>query len=42
MPAFITEYPQFFTASVNGWYKLLQYDQYKEIIVNMDVNVYTF
>ncbi len=34
MPAFITEFPQFFTASIKGWYKLLQHDQYKDIIVN--------
>ena len=34
MPAFITEYPQFFTASIKGWYKLLQHDKYKDIIIN--------
>jgi len=34
MPAFITEYPQFFTASVKGYYKLLQHINYKDIIVN--------
>ncbi len=34
MPAFITEYPQFFTASVKGYYQLLQYDKYKDIVVN--------
>ena len=34
MPVFVTEYPQFFTASIKGWYKLLQHDQYKDIIVN--------
>lgn len=34
MPAFITAYPQFFTASIKGWYKLLQHDKYKDIIVN--------
>ena len=34
MPAFVTEYPQFFTASIKGWYKLLEHDQYKDIIVN--------
>ena len=34
MPAFITEYPQFFTASIKGYYKLLQHDKYKDIIVN--------
>ncbi|MEO7923099.1 MAG: transposase [Chitinophagaceae bacterium] len=33
MPAFITEYPQFFTASIKGWYKLLQGDNYKVIII---------
>jgi hypothetical protein len=34
MPAFVTEYPQFFAASINGWYKLLEHDQYKDIIAN--------
>jgi REP-associated tyrosine transposase len=34
MPAFITEYPQFFTASIKGWYKLLEHDKYKDIIIN--------
>ena len=34
MPAFVTEYPPFFTASINGWYKLLQHDQYKDIVVS--------
>jgi putative transposase len=34
MQAFITEYPQFFTASIKGWYRLLQHDQYKDIILN--------
>ena len=34
MPAYVTEYPQFFTASIKGWYKLLEHDQYKDIIVN--------
>lgn len=34
MPAFITEYPQFFTASIKGWYKLLQHDKYKDVINN--------
>ncbi|HKB45667.1 MAG TPA: hypothetical protein VKC90_14815 [Chitinophagaceae bacterium] len=40
MPAFITpvpqyagEYPQFFTASIKGWYKLLEHDKYKDIII---------
>ena len=34
MSVFITEYPQFFTASIKGRYKLLERDQYKDIIVN--------
>ena len=34
MPNFVTEYPQFFTASIKGWYELLQHDQYKDIIIN--------
>ena len=38
MPAFITEYPQFFTASIKGRYKLLQHDpdsyRGKDIIIN--------
>lgn len=34
MPAFITEYPQFFTASIKGRYKLLNHDKYKDIIIN--------
>jgi REP element-mobilizing transposase RayT len=34
MPAFITEYPQFVTASIKGWYKLLEYDKYKDIIIS--------
>ena len=34
MQAFITEYHQFFTASIKGWYKLLQHDKYKDIIVH--------
>ena len=34
MPVFVTEYPQFFTASIKGWYKLLEHDKYKDIIVN--------
>jgi len=33
MPAFITEYPQFFTASIKGWNKLLENDKYKDIII---------
>jgi REP element-mobilizing transposase RayT len=34
MPSFITEYPQFFTASIKGWYKLLEHEKYKDIIIN--------
>ncbi|HLG38957.1 MAG TPA: transposase, partial [Chitinophagaceae bacterium] len=34
MPAFITEYPQFFTATIQDWKKLLEPDKYKDIIVN--------
>jgi REP element-mobilizing transposase RayT len=34
MPVFVTEYPQFFTASIKGWYKLLEHDQYKDIIID--------
>ena len=34
MPAFITEYPQFFTASIKGWHKLLEEDKYKDIIIS--------
>ena len=34
MPAFITEYPQFFTASIKGFYQLLQHDTYKDIVIN--------
>ena len=34
MPEFITEYPQFFTASIKGFYKLLQQDKYKDVIIN--------
>lgn len=34
MPAFITEYPQFFTATINGWQRLLEPDAHKDIIVN--------
>ncbi len=34
MPVFVTEYPQFFTASIKGLYKLLDHDKYKDIIVN--------
>lgn len=34
MTAFITEYPQFFTASIKGWFKLLEPDKYKDIIMS--------
>jgi putative transposase len=34
MPAFITEYPQFFTATITDWKKLLEPDKYKNIIIN--------
>ena len=34
MPAFITENSQFFTASIKGWYKLLEHDKYKDIVIN--------
>jgi len=34
MPLFVTEYPQFFTASIKGRYKLLQHDKYKDIVIN--------
>jgi len=34
MPVFATEYPQFFTASIKGFCKLLQHDKYKDIIVD--------
>jgi REP element-mobilizing transposase RayT len=34
MSAFITEYPQFFTATNLNWQKLLQPDKYKDIIIN--------
>jgi len=33
MPEFITEYPQFFTASIKEWYKLLKQDKYKLSII---------
>ncbi len=33
MPAFITEYPQFFTATIMKWKKLLEPDKYKDIII---------
>ena len=34
MPAFITEYPQFFTATNLEWKKLLKPDEYKDIIID--------
>ena len=34
MPAFITEYPQFFTASIKGYHRLLEEDKYKDIIID--------
>ena len=34
MPAIITEYPQFFTATILDWMKLLVPDKYKHIIVS--------
>src|SRR5688572_20641288 len=34
MPAFITEYPQFFTATNLEWKKLLEPDKYKGIIIS--------
>jgi putative transposase len=34
MKNYITEYPQFFTASILDWKKLLQPDKYKEIIIS--------
>jgi REP element-mobilizing transposase RayT len=34
MPAYITEHPQFFTATSLYWEKLLQPDKYKDVIVN--------
>jgi len=34
MPAIITEYPQLFTASIKGYYQLLQHDKYKDIVIN--------
>lgn len=33
MPIFITEYPQFFTASIKRYYKLLGHDKYKDVII---------
>ena len=37
MPAFITEYPQFFTATIIEWQKLLEPDKYKDIITSEDI-----
>lgn len=34
MAPFITEYPQFFTATNLGWKKLLKPDKYKDIIIS--------
>ena len=34
MPAIITEHPQFFTATILEWKRLLKPDKYKEIIVS--------
>jgi REP element-mobilizing transposase RayT len=34
MPAFVTEYPQFFTATIQEWKKLLEPDKYKDIIID--------
>ena len=34
MGGIITEYPQFFTASIKGRYKLLEHDRYKDIVIN--------
>ena len=33
MSVFVTEYPQFFTATIKGRYKLLSHDKYKDIVV---------
>lgn len=33
MPAFVTEYPQFFTATIQAWKKLLEPNKYKDIII---------
>jgi REP element-mobilizing transposase RayT len=33
MPIFITEYPQFFTATIRDWKKLLEPDKYKNIVI---------
>ena len=34
MPAHLTEYPQFFTATIVEWQKLLEPDKYKDIITD--------
>jgi REP element-mobilizing transposase RayT len=38
VPQYAGEYPQFFTASIKGWYKLLEHDpdsyRDKDIIIN--------
>ena len=34
MPVFVTEYPQFFTATIVGWQRLLEPDKYKNLIIN--------
>lgn len=34
MPSFVTEYPQFITATNLEWKKLLQPEKYKNIIIN--------
>jgi putative transposase len=34
MAAFVTEYPQFFTATIQQWKYLLKSDKYKDIIID--------
>jgi putative transposase len=34
MSHIITEYPQFFTATIKEWYNLLLYDRYKDILTS--------
>lgn len=34
MQEIITEYPQFFTATIKEWHKLLKPDKYKDVVVN--------
>ena len=34
MPNFITEYPQFFTATVQNWKRILEPDKYKDVIID--------